>query len=315
LPADDGFQKAGQICAANESRFAASHYSWPLTDFSVGWAADLRLQSLVDFLAPPVPAGRRFSFKKGTNAKYFYSETDDVRAVGSAFKRIEYGGTHTESKTLNKGLTIRVDHDEQMPGFEGITAKLLIHRLLLNELRRAIALLAAAASNKNLVWTFEEESNVIPNPDKDVRDALSAAANSIGFRPNNVAYGETAWNKRADAYNSRPTKGDARLALLSPPSLAGILAVERCRMIDERYQSSASVKTPVLANIILYFYGTGIMAKDDPSNCKRFVTPFEGGGNFRVYLDEREKFTDLTVEHYSNIIITTTTGLGKLTIL
>ena len=37
LPKDDGFQEAGMICAANETRFNASTYSEPLTAFTVGW--------------------------------------------------------------------------------------------------------------------------------------------------------------------------------------------------------------------------------------------------------------------------------------
>jgi hypothetical protein len=33
-----------------------------------------------------------------------------------------------------------------------------------------------------------------------------------------------------------------------------------------------------------------------------------------VYVDQRAKFTDLTVEHYSNIVITSSLGIRKLTV-
>ena len=54
--------------------------------------------------------------------------------------------------------------------------------------------------------------------------------------------------------------------------------------------------------------------KDEPANIKRFVTPIDGGSMFRVYADEHSKFTDLTVEHYSNVVLTSNDGIRKLTI-
>ena len=38
------------------------------------------------------------------------------------------------------------------------------------------------------------------------------------------------------------------------------------------------------------------------------------GSAFRVYCDEHAKYTDLTVEHYSSIVATSTLGIRKLTI-
>jgi hypothetical protein len=54
---------------------------------------------------------------------------------------------------------------------------------------------------------------------------------------------------------------------------------------------------------------------DDPSNTKRFWTPVDGGGKYRVYEQPiSSKLTDLTVEHYSNVVVTSATGLRTLTI-
>jgi hypothetical protein len=54
---------------------------------------------------------------------------------------------------------------------------------------------------------------------------------------------------------------------------------------------------------------------DDPTNFKRFWTPVEGGGKYRVYEQPvSAKLVDLTVEHYSNVVTTSTVGLRKLTI-
>jgi hypothetical protein len=52
--------------------------------------------------------------------------------------------------------------------------------------------------------------------------------------------------------------------------------------------------------------------KDEPDNLKRFITPTESGGPFRVYLEEHSKYTDISVEHYSTVIVTSTLGLSAL---
>jgi len=39
-------------------------------------------------------------------------DADDVRSIGADFKRLEYRGTTLMDKTVNKGLTIRVDLDQ-----------------------------------------------------------------------------------------------------------------------------------------------------------------------------------------------------------
>ena len=41
----------------------------------------------------------------------------------------------------------------------------------------------------------------------------------------------------------------------------------------------------------------------------------EGGGKYRVYEQQiNAKMIDVTVEHYSNVLVTSTVGLRKLTI-
>ena len=66
-------------------------------------------------------------------------------------------------------------------------------------------------------------------------------------------------------------------------------------------------------NEIFAFYAQNGLLKDEPSNIKRFVTPSEDGNLFRVYLEEHTKFTDITVEHYSNIVVTSNTNITQLT--
>ena len=52
---------------------------------------------------------------------------------------------------------------------------------------------------------------------------------------------------------------------------------------------------------------------DDPSNVKRFWTPTDSG-KVRVYREVHAKYIDISVEHYSNIILTSSLGPQMLTI-
>jgi len=297
------------VTAANESRFNSAHYSEPLTAYTVGWRDAENLDALLDFIAPRVPVGRRFEFKKADNAEAFFSETDDLRAVGSAFKRVEYRGTTVNEKTLNKGLTIRLDHDEPLTDdWQERAVQLLLQRLRRNELRRALLALDATASNANKTW---DDATA---PDNDVREALIAAADASGVRPNRVLFGEAAWDLRARAYESQDNAGAFAGASLDPAAVARKLLVEGVRVAPARYQSSATAKAGIVGSVVYAYYAQDTYGKDEPSNLKRFVTPVEGGGHYRVYLEESSKYTDITVEHYSNIVVTSHLGIRKLTV-
>ncbi|WOO41166.1 hypothetical protein [Rubellicoccus peritrichatus] len=300
---------ANEISAANESRFNSAHYSEPLTAFSAGWKDTENLEAMLDFIAPKIPVGRRFEFKRAKNAEAFFSEADDIRAIGGAFKRVEYAGETVNEKTLNKGLTMRIDHDETMTDdWQERAVQLLLQRLQRNELRRAISVLSAAADNENKSW------NDISNPDGDIRAALIAAANESGVRPNRVLFGEGAWDLRAASYESQNNAGAYASAALTSDGLARKLLIEGVRITSARYQSAASAKSGIVGNAVYAFFGQDAYGKDEPSNLKRFVTPVDGGGSFRVYLEESSKYTDVTVEHYSNIVVTSQLGIRKLTV-
>jgi hypothetical protein len=308
LPQDNGVQAPGVVCLANESRFAAANLSAPLTTFAVNWSDPSGLQALLDFVAPPVFVPRRFEFRKADNAQAFLSETDDIRSIGSEFKRVEYTGTSVDAKNLNKGLTIRVDHDEEADdAWQERYVQLLLQRLLRNELRRAVTALDAAAIASAKTWDSSA------NPDADVRDALIAAANTTGVRPNRILFGEGAWSKRSDAYDDQDNAGANRSAGMTPDELAARLFVDGVKVMASRYQDSSTTKAKIVDAAVYAFFSDASGVKDEPANIKRFVTPTEQGA-YRVYLEEHAKYTDLTVEHYSNIIVTSDSGIQKLAI-
>lgn len=312
LPKDDGFQEAGMVCAANETRFSSANYSEPLTAFIVGWKDSENLESMLNFIAPAIPVAKRFEFKISDNSQSFLSETDDIRSIGSSFKRVEFVGTSVTSRTYNKGLTVRVDNDDVAgDDWRERYVQMLMQRLLRNELRRAISLLSTNATTKattNATYTWGSSAN----PDSDIRAELEAAADKTGIRPNRLIIAENAWDIRCDAYDAQNNAGASRSAGLSLPELSRKLFIDEARIMSARYQEG-SAKANMLSGAIYAFYTKNDIMKDEPANIKRFVTPIDGT-NFRVYVDEHSKFTDLTVEHYSNIAITSSDGIRKLNV-
>ena len=95
------------VCLANDAAYSEEQFSEPLTTYATGWKDPEDNQGLVAMLAPDVEVGRRFEFKQGINTEEFLTEVDDIRAIGSEFKRVLYTGTTALGKTLNKGLAYR----------------------------------------------------------------------------------------------------------------------------------------------------------------------------------------------------------------
>jgi hypothetical protein len=303
------------IAIANDSRLVESAFSEALTAFAVGFKDPSDIESMLEFVAPMVPVGsQRFEWKKATNAEEFYSETDDIRAIGADFKRVEYKGSDVTDKTHNKGLTIRADLDQvnALPNWRELYTGRLIRRLNRNELRRAITLLLASASNTAVTW----DTTALKDPDGDIMTALEAGADALGFGLNRVLFGQTAWRKRALSHRAQTVAGGiASSQRMTPQEVAELLGVDEVRVSKERYSTSSTARTQIVAGYVIMFAAESGLGTEDPSNIKRFVSPVEGGGNIRVYEQQvSSKLVDITVEHYSNIVATSTTGLRKLTV-
>jgi hypothetical protein len=313
LRRDDGNLQIGEICLANEARFTEQFFSEPLTTFAVGFKDPNDIEAMLEFVAPTVPTGRRFEFKKSTNAEEFYSEADDVRAIGADFKRVEYTGTTVNEKTLNKGLVIRIDLDQvaDRPMWRELTVGRLTRRIWRNELRRGIGVLSAAATNTAKTW----DTTALKDPDQDILVELLAAVNSSGIRPNRILYGDTAWSKRLLSLRSQNLHGQANSSVMTPAELGGFMGVDEIRVSKERYSSSATAKAELVGNLVLMYFAEAGQAPDESSNIKRFVSAVDGGGFIRVYEQQvSSKLVDISIEHYSNIVITSTLGIRKETI-
>lgn len=303
----------GAMYFANENRFDSAFFSQPLTDYATGWRENESLLKTLDFLTPPVQVERKFEFKKAANAEAFLTETDDERAIGADFKRIEYRGTTVIDKTLNHGLTMRVDLDSvgKAGDWRLLYTTRMLQRLMRNAVMRSLALVSAAATNTAKTW----DTTAGKSPDDDVRAEVITSGDTRGLPPNRVLYGITAWTKRMLSHGAQVNASGFSSYSKKVEELPDVLGVDEVQICRHRYQSTASAKAQMLNNLVLIYFAEDGLMPDDPSDFKRFWTPCEGGEMFRVYEHQASmKFVDLTVEHYSKAFATGSTGVRELTI-
>ena len=292
---------------AAETQFNTSNYSDVLTQFTRTWQDNEGLETLLNFIAPKVPVARRFEYKKTDTDQMFCSEVDDERANGSGFKRIKFSGDSIQAKTLNKGLSIRIDADDIVgEDWQVRYVHLLMKRLYRNELRRAIAALKLNANKIDKTWGKESQ------PDIDIRQSLLSCGEQNGLLPNRLLIGELAWYARQDCYALQSNAGARISSEMSREKLAEKLLVEDIKLLKK--QNLGLQGNEISGNEIFAFYAQNGLLKDEPSSIKRFVTPHNDGNLFRVYLEEHTKYVDISVEHYSNIVVTSDAHITQLNI-
>ena len=321
--AASGEIKPGEIHLANESVFTQQYFDEPLTNYAIGWKDPNNIQDALEFFAPEVNVPRRFTYKEFTNIEQFLSEgtNDDLRAIGGEFPTVKYTGVETHARTDNRGLRIRVDLDEVadpssalaggLPAYQARAVERLKERLARNSLRRAVALLSAAAVNTGKTW----DTTAGKDPDQDLLTDLVTGTTARGIRSNRVGYGETAWTKRGLSLRAQNTAGGYASAGLSPDAVAALLAVDEVHINRSRYSAAGAALTEIVNNLVLSFFALKGADLEDASNIKRFVSPVEGGGPLRVYVQQvTSKLVDITVEKYESIKIVSTLGIRQFTV-
>lgn len=293
------------IVASNSSRFEDGTPNEALTSYVVGYRDKTNIQLALETMFPLVPSPKRFNFAAATNGEFFLSEDDDIRAIGGEFKKLQPSKNRIDSSTLNKGLTICVDHDdvEGMVDWEQMYAAAIKRRLMMNELRRGLAVLDAAANNTAKTWT-----SGTPVPDSDVEDMIERSGTSMGMDPNLVVYGSTAWLARKRSARAQKDALAAVIARYNEQDLAAEVGVDAVYRLRHRFQTTPSgTKTVAGAAKVYAYFAEQEATKEDPSAVKRFVSGARGGDPFAVYVERKAKRTEITVEHYSRIVAT---GLG-----
>ena len=299
------------ICLPNAASFNNTFFNEPLTAYSQGWRDPSDLEAELEFVAPAVEVGRRFSFRTFGQKNDFLSESDDVRAIGGDFKRVKVESELNDSRTINRGLTMFVDLDEvgDQPDWEQRYTGYLLRRGLRNDTITAITLLAASAANTGKTW------DTTADPDADLMDLVDAAGDDMGINPNRIFMGGNAWMKRVKAFRAQDNAGSRASAMMKPDELAAWLGIEAVHVSRTRYQSTATAKSKIEGALALAFEAASGQIMEDPSNIKRFVSRCDDGNLRRVYRREvNEKIVAITVERYVRTQIVSTLGLKKYTI-
>lgn len=305
-----------RISEFNASLATETYFQQPLTDFAVGWR-DAELDAELEFFAPEVPVSDRFEYAQADNAEEFLSDyLDDERPIKGDFKDVEYTESKVQARTYNRGLQITLDLD-QLRGrsnWEEYYTQKLLRRIKRNALRRAVALLSAAATNSAKTW----DTTAGKDPDQDVMSELVTAADLTGVKPNRVGYGDTSAAKRQLAHRAQNSAGGFASASLTEAQVAAMLGVDSVLFSKSRYTSSATARTQAVGNLVLMFNASSGMDTEDASNIKRFVSngsPEEGGGRFQVYSARLSaKRHVIAVGHYELTKITSTLGIRKFTV-
>ncbi len=310
--------KAGQVFLANEGSVENQFLSEALTQYSVGWTSpDGKLEAMLKALTgEPVIVPKRFGFKKMDNAKAFVAveNDEDVRAIGADFKRVTVQGATVDTHTVSKGLTYRIDRDEQNedPQAEQNAVAYLRTVLYRGEIMRAFSGLSGAATGGNAItatWTAAAKADA----DAAILAHLETLANDSGLIPNRVWFGSTAKIKRFTTMRASDSNAVSHDASLTLDQLAGLYGVDTVNVCNERYQTGSGKATLLSNNLVLLFNAQTSGIKDDPSNIKRFVTKVNGQ-DFAVFREEKAAYIDITVAHQSLIAITSGLGVRKITV-
>jgi hypothetical protein len=317
LPMESQDLQNGQIYLANDARFSQATFNQPLTTYAVGgWAqpaVDRQIEALV---GAPIQVGNRFNYKVWSNVEAFRSGNteEDRRAIGAEYKAVNMTNTEVNAQTVDRGLIFPLDKRELQEGVftEQMAIDHLITRLKINQLRRAHALLVAAATNTAKTWL----TGFTKDPDMEVYTEVQAYHTATGIWPNTVTYGKQAKLGRFLQLRNQATAGAfAGASAMTMEQIATAVQVENAYDIDVSYQSSATAKTAIGNAIAMVHYAARTANKYDPSNIRYFWSPTVGGGRVEAFRYEvGSSQVVVGVRHCELIAIPFTGGIRTLTI-
>jgi hypothetical protein len=319
LSNDWGSVPSGTICLANDSLLRQVEQIEELTAFAASYDSMVGngLARLRDRLIPARPSNSRIVRLTTYDEKEPWETVDYQKVKRGILADFAEVRQRTASKSdfqiPNRGLTVILDRDElkDKPEWQQTHTKWLIDLLNRATVLEAIDIYTAAATADNTVWDSAS------NPDLELRTRILALADTTGFYPQNVAYGDKAHLKRQQAYESELTAGSlARAGLYTEEQIATALGVAEVTINAERYQSSANAKSEIIGQNVLIFTAMQNAGPMDPSNIVRHVARGAyGGGDYAVYVtDLGVKKVAITVENYEYIHTQHTTGLMKLAV-
>lgn len=305
----------GEVTVFNSSMNYAGSLAQDVQGYLAGLPASDE-EMLLDLLFPPVETNDFFQFPKADD-EFFLTEADDsdIRAIGAAFKKVQFRGTTVTASTQQKGLTMCVDHKTLrkvngriVPGWENRYAAALKARLVRAEIVRGLALLDGASTNANVVW------NAASNPDGDLRAQAQATRIATGMMPTHLLMANAAQQIRQDAYEdaARANHAMSNHAAYTKEQIAGYVGVKKVIIEDGIKQAKkGAAKVERLAASTYTYSATDSPIIDDPSNIKRAWSQTPFNGRWAVAIKPGTVNTEITVFHESLIFVPITAGIIK----
>ncbi len=275
--ANDAFAP-GRVLAYNASQFSSNNAHEFLTNYAVRYTDPLqdRLRAIREVIAPEVRSNNsafvEYAVYGFADALLAMDNPLDVRrAIGADYATLRNTAkTMTTQRLPDVGVAVEVDEDEELLDADWQQQKVawLLGILDRTELRQAIALLVAGATNVNKTWDVTAGKD----PDMDVLTEIDAAV----IKPNNLIYGPGAWTKRSLSLRAQNLAGQANSSTLTVEQLGGMLNAD-VMVPRNRYSTGAATASNIVGSIVMLFSSQPGMSRNDFSNLKTFVAPSRNG--------------------------------------
>jgi hypothetical protein len=304
---------AGNKITSRDNEAGLVTLDQPLTNFAVGYPGEGNLQQVLDTLAPVVPGAMSFQYFIHNEKEEWIDLLNgdaDIRATGGDFPKLGTGKTRADGSVDEKGVTICIDHrmGGNLPAVRQAQVQRAKNILLRTEIRRVFNTLddgLSAETSEN--WGA---ANTARDPDGSIITLLDSKGDLRGINSNLVVFGGGASLKRKKAYRAMKNAGSTLDYIVSPEDLAAEYEVDTVLNVNLRRQSTASAKAKIITDVVYGYYAAGT-TPEDPSNIKRFVD-VSAGSSFVVFVEEKARYTEITVWHASRIVKTSSLGIFKL---
>lgn len=284
-----------------------------LTNYSVGYRDRTDLRTLLNRIAPLVPAGETFKYRKYSDKAEFnvVSDGQHKRAIGARkFAEIKRSATIEDGSVDEKGLSIFVD--KRLGGFNAPVQRRYVEHLqnilLRTDLLEVFTLLDANdTAESSINWGT---ANAVATPDKDLLGFISNSGDSLGQNPTVLVMGGAFSLYRKQSILDAQRDGSTGAAYFSDEQLAQFLELDDVVSIGARYQSSTTAKSKVGGANAFTYYLEQAATLDDPSSVKRAYDSTMGS-DFTVFIETLATGVLITVWHANKILCPSTIGLRK----
>lgn len=314
--ADDNFTP-GRVLAYNASQFAGNNPHEFLSQYAIRFTDPHQeeLRAVREILAPEVMSNNSAFveyavYTMGDSILALDTADDAVRAIGSDYRTLKNPTKVMATQRLpDIGLAVEVDEEEELLDDDWQQRKVawLLGILDRTELRRAIALWVASASNTPKTW----DTSSGKDPDQDVLGIIDSAV----IRPNFGLMGPGAWTKRNISHRVQTSAGGFASATLTEEQVGSQYGLSKFKVPRNKYATGGSTASNVLGNYVLLGTSMSGMSRDDFSNLKTFVAPAKGGKRV-VYIrqigDKRWRIAVSTGKRL--VAVTSTVGAELITI-